>query len=149
MMLISRIVSGVSVASSRLSGEGSGSLADADLLLMRHYCSTALSDHRRGISMPAYLIVNYNVENPELYASYSAAAGPVMKIGKACKLVAFDPASDRLEGETAGHQTIILQFESKEEARALYESDEYQALIPKRHAATSHHFAILVNGVPG
>jgi uncharacterized protein (DUF1330 family) len=99
--------------------------------------------------MSAYLIVNYNVENPEIYAEYSAAAGPVMKIGDACTLIAFDPASDRLEGESAGHQTIVLQFESKEEAKALYESGEYQALIPKRHSATSNHFAILVNGLPG
>jgi uncharacterized protein (DUF1330 family) len=99
--------------------------------------------------MSAYLIVNYNVEDPELYAEYSRAAGPVMQIGKTCKLIAFDPASDRLEGETAGHQTILLEFESKEEAKALYESGEYQALIPKRHAATSNHFAILVNGVSG
>jgi uncharacterized protein (DUF1330 family) len=99
--------------------------------------------------MSAYLIVNYNVENPEIYAEYSAAAGPVMKIGDACELIAFDPASDRLEGESAGHQTIVLQFESKEEAKALYESGEYQALIPKRHSATSNHFAILVNGLPG
>ena len=99
--------------------------------------------------MSAYLIVNYNVENPEIYAEYSAAAGPVMKIGDACTLLAFDPASDRLEGESAGHQTIVLQFESKEEAKALYESGEYQALIPKRHSATSNHFAILVNGLPG
>ncbi len=99
--------------------------------------------------MSAYLIVNYNVENPEIYAEYSAAAGPVMKIGDACTLIAFDPASVRLEGESAGHQTIVLQFESKEEAKALYESGEYQALIPKRHSATSNHFAILVNGLPG
>ena len=99
--------------------------------------------------MSAYLIVNYNVENPEIYAEYSAAAGPVMKIGDACTLIAFDPASDRLEGESAGHQTIVLQIESKEEAKALYESGEYQALIPKRHSATSNHFATLVNGLPG
>jgi len=99
--------------------------------------------------MPAYLIVNYNVEKPDLYAEYSAAAGPVMKFGEACKLIAFDPATDRLEGETAGHQTIILEFESKEKAKAIYESGEYQALIPKRHSATSNHFAILVNGIPG
>ncbi len=99
--------------------------------------------------MPAYLIVNYNVEDPEGYAAYSAAAGPVMKIGDACQLVAFDPKTERLEGESAGHQTIVLRFESKEEAKALYDSGDYQALIPKRHAATSNHFAILVNGVPG
>jgi len=99
--------------------------------------------------MPAYLIVNYNVEDPELYGQYSAGAGPVMKIGEACQLLAFDPATDRLEGETAGHQTIILSFDSKDEAKKIYESGEYQALIPTRHAATSNHFAILVNGLPG
>ena len=98
--------------------------------------------------MPAYLVVNYNVEDPELYGEYSAAAGPAMKIGEACRLIAFDPATERLEGESAGHQTILLRFESMDEAKALYESGEYQALIPKRHAATSNHFAILVNGLP-
>ena len=97
--------------------------------------------------MPAYLIVNYSVENPELYGEYSAAAGPVMKIGEACQILAFDPATERLEGETAGHQTIVLSFESKEQAKEIYESGDYQALIPKRHAATSNHFAVLVNGL--
>ena len=99
--------------------------------------------------MPAYLIVNYDVENPELYGEYAAAAGPAMKIGDACKLIALDPASDRLEGDHVGHQTIILEFESKEEAKALYESGEYQAVIGKRLDATSNHFAVLVNGLPG
>ena len=97
--------------------------------------------------MPAYLIVNYTVEDAQLYAEYSAAAGPVMKIGEACQMVAFDPETERLEGETAGHQTIILSFESKEKAKELYESGEYQALIPKRHMATINHFAVLVNGI--
>ena len=99
--------------------------------------------------MSAYLIVNYNVENPELYGEYSAAAGPVLRIGESCQLLVFDPASDHLEGDSAGHQTIVLSFDSKEEAKKIYESGEYQALIPKRHAATSNHFAILVNGLPG
>ena len=97
--------------------------------------------------MPAYLIVNYSVENAELYAEYSAAAGPVMKIGEACQIIAFDPATTRLEGETAGHQTIILSFDSMEKAKEMYESGDYQALIPTRHAATSNHFAVLVNGL--
>jgi len=97
--------------------------------------------------MPAYLIVNYNVEDPEKYAVFSAAAGPVMKIGEACQILAFDPATTRLEGETSGHQTIVLSFESMEKAKEMYESGDYQAIIPTRHAATSNHFAVLVNGI--
>src|SRR5262249_42288119 len=32
-------------------------------------------------AMPAYLIVNYEVEDPALYGEYAKAAGPAMKIG--------------------------------------------------------------------
>jgi uncharacterized protein (DUF1330 family) len=98
--------------------------------------------------MPAYLIVNYEVEDPALYGEYAKAAGPAMKVGIECQLVAFDPNSDRLEGESSGRQTIVLQFESKEQAKKLYESGEYQAVIGKRLRATSKHFAVLVQGLP-
>lgn len=96
--------------------------------------------------MPAYLIVNYDVENPERYGEYSAAAGPVMKIGEACQLLAFDPQSTKLEGDP-GHQTIVLSFDSLEQAKEIYESGEYQKLVPIRQEATKKHFAVLVNGV--
>ena len=95
--------------------------------------------------MPAYLIVNYKVENPALYGEYAAAAGPVMKIGEEAQLVAMDPASEGLEGDP-GHQTIILRFESKERAQELYRSGGYQEIIGKRLDATSKHFAVLVEG---
>jgi uncharacterized protein (DUF1330 family) len=98
--------------------------------------------------MPAYLIVNYEVDDPKLYGEYAQGAGPAMKIGTECQLLALDPASERLEGDSSGRQTVILQFESKEKAKALYESGEYQAVIGKRLKATSKHFAILVQGVP-
>ena len=98
--------------------------------------------------MPAYLIVNYQVEDPQLYGEYAKGAGPAMKIGSECELIGFDPATDRIEGDAAGRQTVVLRFESKEKAKALYESGEYQAVIGKRLSATSHHFAILVQGLP-
>lgn len=99
--------------------------------------------------MPAYLIVNYKVENPELYGEYAAAAGPAMKIGEACQLLVFDPRTEQIEGEGAGHQTVVLRFDSKEKAREIYESGAYQEVVGKRLDATSSHFAILVDGMPG
>ncbi len=97
--------------------------------------------------MPAYLIVNYKVENPELYGEYAAAAGPAMGIGDQCQLLAFDAKSEQIEGEDAGHQTVLLKFDSKEKAREVYESGDYQAVVGKRLEATSSHFAILVDGM--
>lgn len=99
--------------------------------------------------MPAYLIVNYQVEKPDLYGEYTAAAGPAMKIGEACQLLAFDPKTEQIEGDGAGHQTVVLRFDSKEKAREIYESGAYQAVVGKRLDATSKHFAILVEGLPG
>jgi uncharacterized protein (DUF1330 family) len=99
--------------------------------------------------MPTYLIVNYTVDDPKLYGEYAAAAGPAMQMGQACQLLALDPKTDQLEGEGAGHQTVVVRFESKEKAREIYESGAYQAVIGKRLEATSNHFGILVDGLPG
>lgn len=96
--------------------------------------------------MTAYLIVNYDVENPELYGEYQQGAAPALKIGSDTKLLVFDPASEQIEGEGAGRQTVVLEFESMEKAKEIYESGEYQAVVGKRHDATSKHFAVLVNG---
>jgi uncharacterized protein (DUF1330 family) len=97
--------------------------------------------------MPAYLIVNYDVENPELYGQYARAAGPALKIGEACQLVALDPNSERIEGDSAGKQTVVLKFDSKAEAKAAYESGAYQEVVGLRHDATSNHFAVLIEGI--
>ena len=98
--------------------------------------------------MPAYLIVNYKVEDPVLYGEYAAAAGPAMKMGSEAKLVAFDPKSEVIEGDHVGHQTVVVKFESKEAARRIYESGDYQAVVGKRLASTSQHFAVLVDALP-
>ena len=94
--------------------------------------------------MTAYLIVNYTVDDPDLYSEYQGGAGPALKIGSDCQLLVLDPASVALEGEP-GQQTVVLEFDSTEKAREIYESGEYQAVIGKRHEATSNHFAVLVN----
>ena len=98
--------------------------------------------------MPAYLVVNYKVDNPALYAEYSAGAGPALKIGSECELLALDVASEAREG-TPGPQTVILKFESKDKAREMMDSGDYQAVVGKRLEATSQHFCILVDGLPG
>ena len=99
--------------------------------------------------MTAYLIVNFDIEDSTLYEEYASEAVSVMRIGEDCQLLAADSESERLEGESAGHRTIVVSFDSKQKARELYDSGAYQALLPKRLAATSSHFAILVDGVSG
>lgn len=96
--------------------------------------------------MAAYIIVNYQVDNPELYGEYMQGAAGALGIGDGAELVAFDTESEVVEGDTAGHQTVVIKFDSKEKAREVWESEGYQAVVSKRHDATSRHFAVLVNG---
>lgn len=96
--------------------------------------------------MAAYIIVNYQVDNPDLYGEYMQGAAGALGIGDGADLIAFDTESEVVEGDTAGHQTVVLRFDSKEKAREVWESDAYQAVVGKRHDATSKHFAVLVNG---
>lgn len=96
--------------------------------------------------MTAYLIVNYNVENPDQYKEYQKGAGPALKIGSDAKLLVLDHKSERLEGDTAANQTVVIEFESKKMAKEIYESGDYQAVLPIRLGATSSHFAVLCDG---
>lgn len=95
--------------------------------------------------MSALLIINYDIDNPELYGEYQAGALPALKIGTDCEVVVFDGDSQHIEGAHTGRQTVVLKFESMDKAREIYNSGDYQAIVGKRHAATSNHFAVLVN----
>ena len=91
--------------------------------------------------MAAYFIAQYVVNDPGLYREYQGGAGPTIQKYKG-ELVAFDVAAETIEGEPPGPQTVIIKFESTEAAKAWYESEEYQAVVGKRLAATNG-FAII------
>ena len=57
--------------------------------------------------------------------------------------LAVDRSPEVLEGEWPVTQTVLLEFESPEAARAWYESDAYQAAVPLRQAAADTDVAIL------
>jgi uncharacterized protein (DUF1330 family) len=97
--------------------------------------------------MSAYLIVNYDVDNPEQYGEYQKGAMGALRIGTECDVVVFDPDSTHVEGATSGKQTVVLKFDSVDKAKEIYESGEYQSIVGIRHGATSKHFAVLVNGL--
>ena len=96
--------------------------------------------------MPAYLIAHYNVDDPDLYREYQKGAGPALRIGSESKVLVLDPASNQVEGEPGGVQTVVIEFESMAKAKDIYESGEYQAIIGKRLGATSAGYAVLVEG---
>ena len=85
--------------------------------------------------MAAYFVAQYAVNDPALYQEYAAGAGPTMAAAGG-ELVSFDVASETIEGEPPGPQTVIIKFETVEAAKAWYNSERYQAVVGKRPAAT-------------
>ena len=91
--------------------------------------------------MAAYFIAQYVVNDPDGYREYQAGAGPTIQAHGA-ELVAFAVAAATIEGTPPGPQTVVLKFESTEAAKAWYNSEEYQAVVGKRLAATEG-FAVI------
>jgi uncharacterized protein (DUF1330 family) len=84
--------------------------------------------------MSAYMVFNYAITNPEGYQGYASVAGPTLATYGA-EVVFADVQSEPLEG-APGKITVVLRFESKEAARAWYDSPEYQVALPIRTANT-------------
>ena len=92
--------------------------------------------------MPAYLIANYDVVDADQYRAYQKQSSPIMEGGK---LLVLDSASVAKEGE-CGHQTVVIEYATKQAALTAYESDDYQAVMGIRLDATANGRAVIVDG---
>ena len=94
--------------------------------------------------MPAYMILDIDVTDPEGYTAYRERSGATSEpFGGRFLVRGGDPQT--FEGDWAPSRIVVLEFPSAERARAWYESPEYQEILPLRQAnATSR--AILVEG---
>ena len=91
--------------------------------------------------MAAYFIAQYVVNDSDLYQEYAQGAAPTIG-AHGGKMLAIDVAAETIEGTPPGPQTVILEFESVEKAKAWYNSDDYQAIVGKRLEATKG-FAVI------
>jgi len=89
------------------------------------------------------MVFNYTITDPEGYKAYPPVAMPTLGPSGAEVLVA-DFTSEVTEG-SPGHATVILRFESKDAARAWYESEAYQAVRHLRMSNTDG-VAVLCDG---
>jgi uncharacterized protein (DUF1330 family) len=94
--------------------------------------------------MTAYIIVNYQVEDADQYKTYQKGAAPALGIGSDCKLRVLEHNSEALEGDP-GSNTVVLEFESREKAKEIWDSQAYRDVVDLRLGASSKHFAVLVD----
>ena len=95
--------------------------------------------------MPAYVIVNVRVRDPERYRDYTAETpASIARFGG--RFLVRGGAVDEREGSWSPERVVVLEFPDGEAARAWYESDEYQALLPIRQEAAESEL-VIVEGV--
>ena len=87
-----------------------------------------------------YVILTEAVKDPEGMKAYGQAAGAAMGGGN---VLAVDTAPKVVEGSWHGNQTVVLEFESVDAARAWYESEAYQKAAKLRQGAADCNVVIL------
>ena len=93
-----------------------------------------------------YVILTEAIKDPEGMKAYGRAAGAAMG---GVNILAVDTKPAVIEGDWHGDQTVVLEFESVDAARAWYESDAYQAAAKLRQAGgrlqCGHHLRICLS----
>jgi uncharacterized protein (DUF1330 family) len=94
----------------------------------------------------AYVIVDVDVTDPQSYREYTAQTpGTVALYGG--RWLVRGGGYETLEGEWSPRRIVLIEFPSVEQARAWYESPEYQAILPLRQQCADTRFLTIVAGV--
>jgi uncharacterized protein (DUF1330 family) len=95
--------------------------------------------------MPAYVIVETEIHDPEQYEQYKAAS-PAAVAGGGGRFVVRGGELAVLEGDWQPTRLVVLEFEDLEAAKRWYESPEYQDAKKLRDGAANLRM-VAVQGV--
>jgi uncharacterized protein (DUF1330 family) len=92
--------------------------------------------------MPAYVIINVNVKDQKQYEEYMKRGAPTI-IAHGGKPLVRGGKTEIWEGSPTPKRVIMLEFDSMEQARAWWNSDEYRAAKKFReNAAEANVFCV-------
>jgi uncharacterized protein (DUF1330 family) len=86
--------------------------------------------------MPAYLIVETDVHDPDRYERYKQASPAAVAAGGG-RFIARGGELAVLEGDWNPKRIVLLEFENLEAAKRFYDSSEYQAAKALREGAAN------------
>ena len=95
--------------------------------------------------MAGYIIARVHVSDPGKYKNYTdVTPGLIAKYGG--RFIVRGGETVTLEGPEETGRVVVIEFDSLEQAKTFYESDDYQAAIGLRTAASTGQL-IAVAGV--
>ena len=97
--------------------------------------------------MPAYVIVETDVSDPERYQAYKAAAAEAVAAAGG-RYLARGGELAVLEGDWQPSRLVVLEFEDLAAARRWYESELYQQARRLRSGAASLHMVAVQGSDP-
>jgi uncharacterized protein (DUF1330 family) len=97
--------------------------------------------------MPAYIIVDVEIHNPEAYEAYKKLT-PASLEGYEGKFIVRGGKTESLEGDWNPQRIVVLQFPSVEKARAWWASEGYAPAKAIRESAAFTKM-LLVEGFEG
>jgi len=86
--------------------------------------------------MPAYLIVETDIHDPEQYERYKAASPAAVAAGGG-RFVVRGGELAVFEGDWEPKRLVVLEFENLEAAKRFYESADYQEVKKLRDGAAT------------
>jgi uncharacterized protein (DUF1330 family) len=86
--------------------------------------------------MPAYLIVETDIHDPEQYEQYKAVT-PAVVAAAGGRFVVRGGELAVLEGDWNPARLVVLEFEDLDAAKRFYDSPEYQEAIKLRRGAAN------------
>ena len=92
--------------------------------------------------MPAYILVEIDVRDPETYERYKALAPPTIA-AYGGKYLARGGKTEVLEGDWVPKRLVLLEFDSAERAKAWWASTEYEEAKALRQQCASTRMVVL------
>jgi uncharacterized protein (DUF1330 family) len=96
----------------------------------------------------AFVILQLTIHDPDGYHQYQIAGHQEIFDKFSAKIVGGDENVQIVEGSWPFTRTVLIEFPSKELARAWYDSDEYQAVVGLRHSSATSN-VVIVSGPAG
>ena len=98
--------------------------------------------------MPAYVIVQVDVTDPEKFAQYAAQVPATLEQYGGRYLVRGG-AVEAIEGNWSPPRFVALEFPDMEQLKKWYDSDEYKPLIALRQQAANTQLSFVEGYLPG
>ena len=95
--------------------------------------------------MPAYVIADVEVTDPDLFTEYRALVEPTVN-AYGGRYIARGGETLLLEGDRSPNRSVIIEFDSMEQAMAWHDSEEYAPVKDMRLRSANTHL-VIVDGV--